>query len=142
MYFANEFLYFEFQTLELLALLMSYLAFYCAVGNRLWEEGAIMVWFNMVYVLSSTGRSFLAVMAVVIGWLIVVKVFYFWVLIYSIIYNYTLDELWNPQYYPYLFKPAANIPSRFYYRNDADKGIMANIKEFIAQAVSKKPLPA
>jgi hypothetical protein len=139
-YFANEFLYFEFQFWELSALLIYYLAYYFAAGPQLWDQPFYMLWLNMIYILASQGRYLHLSMALVTGWLIVVKIFYFVVLVWAIVKNYTLDELWNPQYYPYLFKQAPNIENRYYFKNDANLGVASNIKAFLAQAISSRPL--
>ena len=79
-------------------------------------------------------------LALVLTYTILIKLYNLGLFIYSILRNITIDELYNPQYYPYLFKPSSKVKDKYFYHNDADRGSAANLKLFLEQGNNELPI--
>jgi hypothetical protein len=103
-YFKNEFLYLILISLQMYLLYAFHSMFYDFNYEQLTLES---VWISPVYILFVLQKSklyfaFLVYAALLYLWAIVAWNWaIFW---YAIFHNYTLDELFNPNYYPYLSK--------------------------------------
>lgn len=133
-YFKNEGRYFLLLVLELLTLVLYNWVFFDYVGEaKLAERTFFMRIPWMIFQLVKQGRWF-SIWAYFIGsYTLFIKFFHFCVFFYAVSNGTTLDEIYNPHYYPYLFNESENMEGKWIYNNPNDKGFGNNWKLFLKQ---------
>jgi len=98
------------------------------------QKGYLLAWFHMLYLNYEQSGWLLFGLLAAISWAMCVKLLHLSFFGYCILKNITVDELYNPQYYPYLFIPMANLDNKYLFKNSADKGFCSNLRLFLRQA--------
>lgn len=115
-------------------LLCLFISIYFLRFDQVLEKGYVLAWFHMLYLnYEASGWLAFALLAAV-SWTMGVKLLNLCFFAYCIAKNLTVDETYNPQYYPYLFIPMANLEDKYIFKNTADKGLCANLRLFLKQA--------
>ena len=135
-FFANEANYAGLLIAESLALWLYYTSMFKYFGSAVWDQGLLLGWFNMVYLHGKNSYFFTVVIALVVGWLMLVKWFHAFLMVYCIFRNLTLDEVMNPHWYPYLFRPQEADEDKFEFHNPDSVGFFSNCLSFIRQALN------
>lgn len=133
-YFNNEGRYFLLLLLEVIVLVLYNLAFYQYIGSEKLSERTVFLripW--MIFQLVNQARWFTMCSYFVGSFVLLVKIFHLSVMFYAISHGNTLDELYNPHYYPYLFKEDEKNQGKWAYSSYTDKGFVKNWKLFFRQ---------
>ena len=133
-YFANEGLYFSMLLLETIVLALYYLAYLKYLGDDVWLHGVVGLWFNMVFLIAKEGFYITLVLSIIIGWILLVKLFHLLLMVYCILRNVTIDEVLNPPFYPYMYEEMKdeNLVKTHYLDS---MGPCTNILTFVRQAL-------
>ena len=102
--------------------------------EQVFEKGYLLAWFHMLYLNFEQSGWLTFALLTAVSWTICVKLLQVSFFGYCVAKNITVDELYNPQYYPYLFIPMANLENKYLFKNVADKGFCANLRLFFRQA--------
>ena len=117
-YFKNEGRYFLLLLLEVIVLVIYNWSFYYFVGSETLGERTFFLrvpW--MIFQLVKQKR-WLTMWSYFVGsYVLLIKLFHLGVMFYAISHGNTLDELYNPHYYPYLFKEDENNQGKWAYTN-------------------------
>jgi len=153
-YFRNQMSYFIMFTLQIFLIyrLLSMFSDY-----EIDAISAEKIWITPPYILFQwtrvKGYWVGAFMYLIVFYIFAYNFWFYSLFVYGICRNYTMDELFNPQHYPYLTKvknpfdvetiekvdPEADAnPNMIRYVNPNDNGIQANIKLFISQSMHSR----
>lgn len=133
-FFRNEGTYFMLLVLEVITLVLYNWAFYDFIGEEKLSERTFFFripW--MIFQMVKQGRWITIWAYIISSYTLLVKFFHFCVFFYAISNATTLDEIYNPHYYPYLFKESENLDGKWVYSNISDKGFGNNWRLFIKQ---------
>ena len=120
--------------LETIALALYYLAYLKYLGDDVWLRGVVGLWFNMVFLIAKEGFYITLVLFLIIGWILLVKLFHLLLMVYCILRNVTIDEVLNPPFYPYMYEEMKdeNLVKTHYLDS---MGPCTNILTFVRQAL-------
>lgn len=86
------------------------------------------------------GAYIKATLLVFLAWFILWTGFRLLVFVYCTSAGLTLDEVYHPEHYSYLFVESEMVKGKFSYQNPHTRGFFRNWWTFIAQRWSRKPL--
>jgi len=134
-YFANQKTYLLLIMLEFIALLVYNLSYFDYVGYEMLESRTIILRIPfMIYCLINRSDYFTTLLYLITTKLLLVKAFHLAIFIYAISSNMTLDELYNPHYYRYLFKESPRVEGKWVFSNPENFGFLANWRSFLSSS--------
>lgn len=138
-FFANQMTYFLLLTFETMSLTLYLLSFFNLIPQTKLEERSFFLripW--LIYNLGLASQLTNIAAFFIVGYTLMIKLFHFTVMFYVISKGTTLDEIYNPHYYPYLFRESKNIEGKWIYDNPEDRGFLRNWTAFIKQSFKDK----
>ena len=131
-YLKNQVAYFRLQLIQSVCLALYTYQFYRYFGSSLGEQPFYWRPLFIVYRFSQESAYFTIIMGIIVHFYSLLSMYRSCIWIYCVLSRLTLDELYNPHYYPYLFICTDQIKGTFEYRNEQSVSFIRNIILFFS----------
>lgn len=139
-------IYYQNEAIYLLFLLFSWgfglfaVLHYLQLCPQVFADNILTYWIRVLEFYWNTSGLFMSLTIAFLGWFTVWRAFHLIVYLYAISVGLTLDEIYSPHHYSYLFKRSNRVRNKFSYINPNNRGFIMNWVTFFKQIGTSKAI--